>query len=110
MSDTANLGSEQTDAIGRVVQKLVDDYRRRGGYLNRDQVLRAVEKRGLDVEDDLEIRKQLKSLGIEIDDPENDIDVDPSRESADAYGDLFRVYLANIATTKLLRPEEEPVL
>jgi len=111
MSDAPNLRSEQPDAIARVVQKLVDDYRRRGGYLNGDQVLRAVEKRGLDVEDDLEIRRQLRSLGIEIDDPECDIEVDPSKESAtDAFGDLFRVYLANITTTKLLRPEEEPVL
>lgn len=110
MSDAANAGSEQTAVIARVVRKLVDDYRRRGGYLNGDQVLRALEKRGLDAEDDLEIRQQLRSLGIEIDDPEGGVEVDPSKESADGFGDLFRLYLSNITTTKLLRPEEEPVL
>jgi hypothetical protein len=55
--------------IAKVVSNLADDYQRQGGYLSGDHVLRAVEKRGLDQEDDAQIRQQLYELGIEIDDP-----------------------------------------
>jgi hypothetical protein len=62
---------DKASLIAKVISSLADDYQRRGGYLSGDHVLRAVEKRGLDPEDDVLIRQRLCELGIDIDDPES---------------------------------------
>ena len=67
MSSPVEEKVDKVALITKVVSGLADDYHRRAGYLSGDQVLRAVEKRGLDPEDDVLIRQQLSDLGIEID-------------------------------------------
>lgn len=68
MSSRVQEPTDRAAPIAKVAAGLADDYRRRGGYLSGDHVLRAVEKRGLDPEDDVLIRQTLRDLGVEIDD------------------------------------------
>jgi RNA polymerase primary sigma factor len=96
--------------IAKVVSNLAEDYRRRGGYLSGDQVLRAVEKRGLDAADDAAIRQELKRLGIEVDDPDYALNFDASTELDGRTDDLIRRYLVEIAAVKLLLPQDEIML
>jgi RNA polymerase primary sigma factor len=96
--------------IAKVVSSLADDYHRRGGYLSGDHVLRAVEKRGLDPEDDVLIRQQLRDLGIEIDDPESAFDFEQLNEPDARSEDLVRKYLLEIGSIRLLKPQDETVL
>lgn len=102
--------TEKAALISRVVSGLANDYQRRGGYLNSDHVLRAVEKRELHAEDDLAIRAELKRLGIDIDEPESYIEIDPYQEAKTVSDDLLRRYFSEIGAIRLLRPEEEIVL
>lgn len=110
MDDANHQESEKAAVVARLVKRLADDYRRRGGYLNSDHVLRAVDKRGLHAEDDLAIRQELQRLGIPIDEPESDTDVDPIEESKTASDSLLKRYFSEIGAIKLLRPQEEIVI
>jgi len=110
MSSLAEEPAEKAALIAKVVSGLADDYHRRGGYLSGDHVLRAVEKRGLDPEDDALIRQQLGNLGIEIDDPESAFDFERLDESAGRSEDLVRRYLLEIGSIRLLKPQDEVVL
>ena len=85
--------ADKARVIAKVVGGLADDYHRRGGYLSGDHVLRAVERRGLDPEDDAVIRQQLGDLGIEIDDLESTFDFERLDETAGRSDDLVRRYL-----------------
>ncbi|MFY9619549.1 MAG: sigma-70 family RNA polymerase sigma factor [Pyrinomonadaceae bacterium] len=103
--------NDKKQLIERLVSRLLDDYERQGAYLSSDQVLRTVAKKGLDIEDDLAIRAELRKSGIEIDD--NEIDEDdqwpegvPSRSITDSVGH----YLSRIGSIKLLLPSDEILL
>ncbi len=101
---------EKAALIAKVAASLADDYHRRGGYLSGDHVLRAVEKRGLDPEDDVLIRQQLRDLGIEIDDPESAVDFERLDETDARSEDLVRKYLQEIGSVRLLKPQDEITL
>jgi RNA polymerase primary sigma factor len=101
---------DKTALIAKVASSLADDYHRRGGYLSGDHVLRAVEKRGLDPEDDVLIRQQLRDLGIEIDDPESAFDFERLDETDTRSEDLVRKYLLEIGSIRLLKPQDEITL
>jgi len=62
MSSTAEEPTDKSALIGKVVRSLADDYHRRGGFLSAITSFRAVEKRGLEPEDDVLIRQQLETL------------------------------------------------
>jgi hypothetical protein len=68
--------------IAKVVSNLADDYQDQGGYLSGDHVLRAVERRGLDQEDESQIRQQWHEFRIEIDDPESAVEFEHLDENA----------------------------
>ena len=53
----------KAQSLAKVVQQLLQDYERRGGYISGDHVLRAIEKRGLDIEDDALVRAELRKRG-----------------------------------------------
>ena len=65
---------DKASLVDKVVDNLTDDYNRRGGHLTGDHILRVVDKRGLDPEDDALIREKLHTRGVKIDDPEEGID------------------------------------
>jgi RNA polymerase primary sigma factor len=96
--------------IAKAASSLADDYHRRGGYLSSDNVLRTVERRGLDPEDDVLIRQQLRDLGIEIDDPESGFDFERLGETDERSDDLVRRYLVEIGSIRLLKPQDEITL
>lgn len=103
--------TEESHLITKVVTALADDYHRRGGYLNSDHILRAIEKRGLGPEEDFEVRRQLIELGIEIDEPESHFELDCPTESLTVPSDdSVRRYLVEIGVAKLLSADEEIVL
>ncbi len=110
----AALAEEPRDhdrLITRVVDLLVDDYHRRGGYLSGDHVLRLVEKKGLEPEDDIQVRIELRSRGIDIDDPDGKVDFEGSAAAEEsAVQDLVRLYLSEIGEYRLLLPSEEVTL
>lgn len=113
MSPSAEHGGSKEAVIARVVSNLLADYRRRGGYLSGDHILLAVEKRGLEPEDDVAIRAELGRLGVEIDDPEGIFDFQlrgGEYEGGSGSDDVLRRYLVEIGSTKLLRPEDEIIL
>ena len=110
MSSPVEEPAERGALIARVVSVLADDYHRRGGYLSGDHVLRAVEKRGLDPEDDVLIRQQLRDLEVEIDDPESALDFERLDESDARSEDLIRRYLQEIGSVLLLKPQDEIIL
>ena len=110
MSSQAEETLDKAALIAKVVSSLADDYHRRGGYLSGDHVLRAVEKRGLDPEDDVLIRQQLRDLAIEIDDPENAFDFERLDQTDTRSEDLVRKYLLEIGSIRLLKPQDEITL
>ena len=110
MSSHVEEPTDKAALITRVANSLADDYHRRGGYLSGDHVLRAVEKRGLDPEDDFLIRQQLRDLGVEIDDPEGVLDFARLDETDARSEDLVRRYLLEIGAIRLLKPQDEIIL
>ncbi|MBZ5592785.1 MAG: sigma-70 family RNA polymerase sigma factor [Acidobacteriia bacterium] len=110
MSSLVEEPIDKAALIAKVASSLADDYHRRGGYLSGDHVLRAVEKRGLDPEDDVLIRQQLRDLGIEVDDPESALDFERLEETDARSEDLVRKYLLEIGSIRLLKPEDEITL
>ena len=110
MSSQVEETKDKAALIAKVSGSLADDYHRRGGYLSGDHVLRAVEKRGLDPEDDVLIRQQLRDLGIEIDDPESAFDFERLDETDARSEDLVRKYLLEIGSIRLLKPQDEITL
>lgn len=82
---TGNDSGDKQKIILRVVSRLVDDYHRCGGNLSGDDVLRAVDKKGLGIEGDLLIRSELAKLGIEVHDKEGKLTIShPSNQGATA--------------------------
>jgi RNA polymerase primary sigma factor len=110
MSSQVEETKDKAALVAKVSGSLADDYHRRGGYLSGDHVLRAVEKRGLDPEDDVLIRQQLRDLGIEIDDPESAFDFERLDETDTRSEDLVRKYLLEIGSIRLLKPQDEITL
>jgi RNA polymerase primary sigma factor len=103
--------SDKQKVIPRVVSRLVDDYHRCGGNLSGDDVLRAVDKKGLGIEGDLLIRSELAKLGIEVHDTEGEADNQPSiQPRSHSRQDLLRYYLSEIGSVRLLTANEEIVL
>jgi DNA-directed RNA polymerase sigma subunit (sigma70/sigma32) len=90
-----------------IASRLADDFHRQGRYLFGDHVFRAVEKRGMDPEDDVLIRQQLCDLGIEFDDPESALDFDRPDETDAKSEDLVYPYFLEIDSTRLLKPQDE---
>lgn len=110
MSSNVEKSAEKAALIAKLTSGLADDYHRRGGYLSSDNVLRAVEKRGLDPEDDALIRQQLRDLGIEVDDPDGDFDFERIDETVEGSEDIVRRYLVEFGSVRLLKPQDEIVL
>jgi len=111
MTNVPHPSQDKSELRKRVVDRLVDDYHRRGGYLSGDHVLRAVEKNGLDIEDDIAIRLELEAAAIEIDDTDIQSDIRlPSQLPTSGLKDPLRAYLSAIGSVKLLLPNEEIVL
>jgi RNA polymerase primary sigma factor len=110
MSSLVEEPADKAALIAKVVSGLADDYHRRAGYLSGDHVLRAVEKRGLEPEDDVLIRQQLRDLGIEIDDPEGSFDFERPDQGDARSEDLVRRYLLEVGSIRLLKPHDETVL
>ena len=96
--------------IERLVIRLLDDFQRQGGYLSSDQVLRTVAKKGLDIEDDLAIRAELRKSGVEIDEIETDEDDMPEGAPSSINRDSVRRYLSEIGLIRLLLPQDEILL
>src|SRR5436309_3345207 len=110
MSSPVEEPVDKVALIAKVVSSLADDHHRRGGYLSGNHILRALEKRGLDAEDDVLIRQHLRDLGIEIDDPDSSFDFERLAEADARSEDLVRRYLQEIGTIRLLEPQDEMVL
>jgi RNA polymerase primary sigma factor len=108
---TGNDSGDKQKIILRVVSRLVDDYHRCGGNLSGDDVLRAVDKKGLGIEGDLLIRSELAKLGIEVHDKEGETDNQPSiKPRSHSRQDLLRYYLSEIGSVRLLTANDEIVL
>jgi len=102
------LWPNKESIINRTVDQLCDDHHRNGGYLSSDSVIRLVQKRGLDAEDDQLVREGLLRRGVEVDEPEDYIEDSQTKQT---YGSgTLKRYLVAITDTGLLRPEEEIVL
>src|ERR1044071_7200298 len=99
MTNAPHPSQDKSELRKRVVDRLMDDYHRRGGYLSGDHVLRAVEKNGLDIEDDIAIRLELEAAAIEIDDTDIQSDIRlPSQLPASGLKDPLRAYLSAIGS------------
>jgi RNA polymerase primary sigma factor len=103
--------NDKQKIISRVVSRLVDDYHRCGGNLSSDDVLRAVDKKGLGIEGDLLIRSELAKLGIEAHDADREADTEPPiQPRSHSRQDLLRYYLSEIGSVDLLTAKDEIVL
>lgn len=58
--------------IDRIIEDLVADYDRRDGCLSKSHVERLVEKRQLCIEENTEVYRQLETLGITLEDDQED--------------------------------------
>lgn len=107
----SNVGQDR-DAIKRVVAALVDDYYRQGESLTSEQVLRLISKSGLDAEAHLEVRAELQSQGViveEFDDSDFEAFDESKTERAIGY-DSIRSYLREIGNYPLLDARKEVTL
>lgn len=106
------LTQHSPDVIKRIVAALVDDYYRQGESLNSEQVLRLTSKNGLDAEGHLEVRAELESLGVRVEEPEEDEfeEFDASEASGTVEYDSIRSYLREIGNYPLLNAKQEVIL
>lgn len=105
-------GEQDRITIERIVSALVDDYYRQGESLTSEQVLRLISKSGLDAEGHLQVRLELQSQGItvdEFDDSEFEVSHDTEGSAAGGF-DSIRAYLRAIGDYPLLNAKQEVML
>lgn len=96
--------------IAKIASSLAGHYYSEGRYLSGDYVLRAVESLGLGQDDDVQVRQRLRRLGVEIDDPEGPLDLEPLEETDARADGPTRRYLLEIGSIQLLQPQDEITL
>jgi RNA polymerase primary sigma factor len=90
----------------RAITLLIDDYHRRGGYLDRMQVERTLVKRELDPAECLGVYAGLAAEGIEIDADDVEDGSGPEETGADDTGLLDTAFLGFFETPLLTADEE----
>jgi RNA polymerase primary sigma factor len=102
---------ETRGTIKRIVAALVDDYYRQGESLTSEQVLRLISKSGLDAEGHLQVRSELQSQGITVDEfDDSEFEVSHDAQGSAAGVDSIRAYLRAIGDYPLLNAKQEVVL
>ena len=93
--------------VTSVLELLYQDYFRQGEYLGIDDVLRVIDRRGLEPTEALAVHRELNELGITISDERTANDRPTRARPIRSTVDPVKVYLREVTRERLLSPEDE---